>query len=99
MTARQVLADVLAVVWVVLVVGIARAAWVLVIRLEGSTQWFSGAGEAIRGTFLGAARSAAKVPVVGDGLAGAFGPGARTGQSLASSGRGLSGTVALLGGR
>lgn len=94
---RQALADVVAIVWVVLVVGIARAAWLLVARLEGSAQQLSGAGETIRSTFLAAARSAAKVPVLGDGLAGAFGPGARAGQSLASSGRELSGTVAILG--
>ncbi|MGH3840206.1 MAG: hypothetical protein ACRDS0_01985 [Pseudonocardiaceae bacterium] len=75
--ARQVLADLLVVVWVVLVVGIARAAWVLVTRLEGSAQRFSGAGETISGTFMDAARSAAKVPIVGHDLAGAFGPGAR----------------------
>jgi hypothetical protein len=82
----QVLADVLVVVWVVLVVGIARTAWLLMARLEGSAQRFSGAGEAIRGTFVDAARSAARVPLAGDGLAGAFGPGARAGESLASSG-------------
>jgi hypothetical protein len=94
---RQLLGDVLMVVWVVVVVGIARAAGVLVARLEGSAQRLSGAGEAIRGTFVDAARSAAKVPVVGDGLAAAFGPGVRAGESLVSSGKELSGTVAALG--
>jgi len=95
--ARQALADVLVIVWIVLVIGIARAAWVLVTQLEGSAQRLTSAGEAIRGTFMDAARSAAKVPVVGDGLAGALGPGARAGDSLASSGRELSNTVATLG--
>jgi hypothetical protein len=62
-----------------------------------SAQRLSGAGEAIHGTFVGAARSAAKLPVVGDGLARAFGSGVRAGESLASSGRELSGTVTTLG--
>jgi hypothetical protein len=94
--ARQVLADVLVIVWIVLVVGIARVAWVQVIQLEGSAQQLSGAGKAIRSTFMDAARSAARVPVVGDGLASAFGPGARAGDALVSSGRELSNTVATL---
>ncbi|HEY6423288.1 MAG TPA: hypothetical protein VIY28_08615 [Pseudonocardiaceae bacterium] len=87
---RQVVADMLVVAWVVLVVVMARAAWVLVGRLGSSAQRFTGAGEAIRGTFEDAARSAAKVPVVGDRLAGAFGPGVGAGETLASSGRELS---------
>lgn len=95
--ARQVLADVMVIAWVVLVVGIARAAWLLGTRLEGSAQRLSSAGEAIRSTFMNAARNAAKLPVVGDGLAGAFSPGVRAGGSLASSGRELSDTVATLG--
>lgn len=94
---RQVLADVLVVVWVVLVVGFARAAWVLTARLDSSAQRLSGAGETIRSTFIDATRSAARVPLVGDALARAFGPGARAGESLVSSGRELSGTVAALG--
>ncbi len=91
--ARQVLADVLVIAWVVLIVGIARAAWLLVVRLEGFAQRLSGVGEAIHGTFVDAARSAAKLPVVGGGLARAFGPGARAGDSLVSSGRELSDTI------
>jgi hypothetical protein len=94
--ARQVLADVLVVMWVVLVVEVARAAFTLVARLQGPGHGISGAGEAIRGAFMDAARSAAKVPGVGGGLTSAFGTGASAGESLASSGRAFSDTVSTL---
>ncbi len=94
--ARQVLADVLMVGWVVLVVEIARTAWALVARLQGLGQSMRGAGEAIRGAFEDAAQSAATVPLAGDGLARAFGTGASAGESLASSGQAFSDIISTL---
>jgi hypothetical protein len=94
--ARQVLADVLVLMWVVLVVEIARAAFTLIARLQGPGRGLSGAGEAIHGAFLEAARSAAKAPLIGGGLANAFGAGAHAGDSLTSSGQVFTDTVSTL---
>ena len=58
--ARQLLADVLVLIWVVLVVEIARAAFRLIARLQGPGQGLKGAGEAIQDAFLNAAQRAAK---------------------------------------
>ncbi len=94
--ARQVLADVLVVIWVVLVVEIARAAFTLIVRLQGPGRGLQGAGAVIHDAFLHAARSALKAPIIGDDLAKAFGTGARAGDSLTSSGRELSETISTL---
>src|SRR4051794_9299811 len=94
--ARQVLADVLVIIWVVFVVEIARAAFALIARLQGPGQGLKGAGAVIHDAFLNAARSAVKAPIIGDGLARAFNTGARAGDSLTSSGRVLSETVSTL---
>jgi hypothetical protein len=94
--ARQVLADVLVVIWVVLVVEIARAAFRLIARLQGPGHGLQGAGAVIHEAFLRAARSATKAPIIGDDLAKAFGTGARAGDSLTSSGRALAETISTL---
>ena len=94
--ARQLLADVLVLIWVVLVVEIARAAFRLIARLQGPGQGLKGAGEAIHDAFLNAAQRAVKAPLIGDGLASAFHVGARAGDSLTSSGRAFSDTVSTL---
>ncbi|MBV9060493.1 MAG: hypothetical protein JOZ09_15255 [Pseudonocardiales bacterium] len=94
--ARQVLADLLVVIWVVLVVEVARAAFTLIVRLQGPGEGLKGAGAVIHDAFQNAARSAVKAPIIGDGLARAFNSGARAGDSLASSGRALSETISTL---
>ncbi|MBV9141121.1 MAG: hypothetical protein JO115_09410 [Pseudonocardiales bacterium] len=94
--ARQVLADVLVLMWVVLVVEMARVAFTLIARLHTPGQRLSGAGQAIHDAFVDAVRSAAKSPVLGGGLARAFDTGARAGNSLTSSGQALSDTVSTL---
>lgn len=94
--ARQLLADVLVLTWVVWVVEIARAAFTLIARLQAPGQGLRGAGKTIHDAFLDAVRSAAKAPVIGDGLASAFGTGARAGDSLTSSGQAFSDTVSTL---
>jgi hypothetical protein len=85
--ARQLLADVLVLLWVVLVVDVGRAARALVERLQGPARTLTDAGESMRGVFDSAASTASRVPLVGDDLARALGPGSGAGESLARSGR------------
>lgn len=94
--ARQLLADLLVVTWVVLCVGVARAARELVLQLQEPARTLTGAGEGIRGVFDDAARTAGGVPFVGEDLARALGSGTGAGDSLATAGRDLAGTVAAI---
>jgi hypothetical protein len=93
----QLLADLGVVVWVLLVVHLARATQAAVLGLQAPAQRLTGAGDSIRGAFDGAARTASGVPFVGDELARALGTGTGAGDSLAASGRDLSASVASAG--
>lgn len=84
--ARQLLADVLVVVWVYLVVKFAQAARALINQLHGPADALTSAGENVRDAFAGAARTASGIPIVGDDLARALGVGTGAGDSLAASG-------------
>jgi hypothetical protein len=85
--ARQLLADALVVVWIVVCVEVARAVHALVLQLQGPARTLAGAGDAIRGAFEDAARTAGRVPFVGDDLARALGAGTGAGESLGAAGR------------
>jgi hypothetical protein len=85
--ARQLLADAAAVGWLALCVMVARAAYDLIRQLQGPARTLAGAGDAIRGAFGDAARTADGVPLVGDDLARALGTGTGAGASLATAGR------------
>jgi hypothetical protein len=85
--ARQLLADVLVVAWVVLVAIVARSAHDLIEQLQRPLGTLTDAGEAIRAAFDNAARTASGVPFVGDDLARALGNGTGAGESLAAAGR------------
>lgn len=89
----QVLADVALLAWALLVAHIALAVRAAVLALQGPAQRLTGAGEDIRGTFDGAARTAAGLPFVGEDLARALGTGTDAGDSLAASGRDLAASV------
>jgi hypothetical protein len=93
----QVLADVAMLVWVVLVVELARGVRAAVLTLQTPAQRLTGAGDSISGAFADAAHTASGVPFVGDDLARALGPGTAAGTSLASSGRDLSTAVDAAG--
>ena len=93
----QLLADAGIVVWVLLVVHLARATQAAVLGLQAPAQRLTGAGDSIRGAFDNAARTASGVPFVGDDLARALGTGTGAGDSLAASGRDLSASVAAAG--
>jgi len=95
--ALQLLADIGAVVWVLLVVHVARAAQAGVLALQTPAQRLEGAGGSIHDAFDRAASTASGVPFVGDDLARALGTGTDAGTSLASSGREIGATVATAG--
>lgn len=85
--ARQVLADLLVIGWVVAVVLIARWTSALVDSLAGPSQSLADSGERVSSTFEGAARAAGAVPFVGGELARALGQGSEAGTSMAAAGR------------
>ena len=90
----QVLADVAVLVWVVVVVQLARDVYDGLLALQSPAQRLTGAGESISGAFDDAARTASGVPFVGDDLARALGTGTSAGDALATSGRDLGASVA-----
>jgi hypothetical protein len=92
----QLLADVLVVLWVWLCVDVARTAREVVLQLQTPANTLTGAGDGIRGAFDEAARTAGGLPLVGEDLARALGAGTGAGDSLASAGRDLAGTVSTI---
>src|ERR687890_1382024 len=95
--ALQVLADVAVLVWVVVVVDLARTAQALLLALQVPAGRLTGAGESLRGAFDNAAATASGVPFVGDDLARALGTGTGAGDSLSASGRELAALAASAG--
>jgi len=93
----QVLADVAVLVWVVVVVDLARTAQALLLALQVPAGRLTGAGESLRGAFDNAAATASGVPFVGDDLARALGTGTGAGDSLSASGRELAVVAASAG--
>ena len=85
--ARQLLADVLVIAWVWLVVTIAKAGRSLIEQLQGPADALTSAGQSVRDTFAGAAKTASQIPLVGEDLAKALGLGTGAGESLAAAGQ------------
>ncbi|GAA3247285.1 hypothetical protein GCM10017691_56350 [Pseudonocardia petroleophila] len=85
--ALQILADVLTVLWVVVVVNVALATKALVNGLQGPAMTLADAGDAVRGAFTDAANAARGLPFVGEDLARSLGTGTSAGQSLGDAGR------------
>jgi hypothetical protein len=85
--ARQLLADVLVIAWVWLVVTIAKAGRSLIDQLQGPAGALTSAGQSVRDTFAGAAKTASQIPLVGEDLAKALGLGTGAGESLAAAGQ------------
>src|SRR4051794_23903910 len=85
--AWQLLADVLVIAWAYLVVRFAQAAQDLVDQLHGPAGALTSAGQTVRDTFAGAARTASGIPLVGDDLAKALNVGTGAGDSLAAAGQ------------
>jgi hypothetical protein len=85
--ARQLVADVAVIAWVWLVVTFAQAAQALIDQLQGPAGSLTSAGQTVRDTFAGAARTASGIPLVGEELARALNVGTGAGESLASAGQ------------
>lgn len=85
--ALQVVADVLAVAWVVGWVWLALEAREQVLRLQGPGEQLIEAGGDVSRTFSRAADTAGRVPFVGDDLAGALGGGTGAGRAISDAGR------------
>jgi hypothetical protein len=84
---RQLVADVLAFGWVVVVVLAALAVREVILRLQGPATALADAGTSIAGVFTGAAQTAGKVPFVGGDLSAALGQGTGAGERIAAAGR------------
>jgi len=84
---RQLVGDVLAVGWVVVVVLAALAVREVILRLQGPATALADAGTSIAGVFTGAAQTAGKVPFVGGDLSSALGQGTGAGERIAAAGR------------
>ena len=93
----QVLGDLAVLAWVVLVVVLARVVRAAVLMLDVLARRLSGAGDSISRSFDAAARTANGVPIVGGDLSRALGSVTDTGDSLASSGRDLTGVIDTVG--
>ena len=94
--ALQLVADALAVGWIVVWVLVARAAHDLILQLQAPARAIAGAGESIKGAFDNAARTASEVPFVGDDLARALGTGTGAGESLSAAGHEQVETIATV---
>ncbi len=92
----QLVADVLVVLWVWLCVEVARTARAAVLELQSPADTLTGAGDGIRGAFDDAAQTAGRLPLVGEDLAQALGAGTGAGESIATAGREMAGTVATI---
>jgi uncharacterized membrane protein YciS (DUF1049 family) len=92
----QLLADLLAVGWIVACVLVARTAHDFVLRLQEPARALAGAGEQVRSTFDDAARTASGVPFVGDDLARILGNGSGAGESLVTAGQEQVETIAAV---
>ncbi|WP_214403328.1 hypothetical protein [Pseudonocardia lacus] len=92
----QIVVDVLVVAWVWLCVDVASTAREVLLRLQTPANTLSGAGDGIRGVFDEAARTAGELPLVGEDLARALGAGTGAGDSIATAGRDLAGTVGTI---
>ena len=95
--ARQLLSDVLVIAWVWLAVTVAKAAQRLIDQLQGPAGALTSAGQSVRDTFAGAARTASEIPLVGGDLARALGLGTGAGESLAAAGQRQQQTIDTVG--
>lgn len=94
--ARQLLADALVVAWVALCVLVARASRDVVLMLQGPGKEMANAGTQMQTAFDDAARTAGRIPLIGDDLARAFGAGSDAGRSLIATGQEQIDTLATM---
>ncbi len=83
---RQLVADLLVLVWVVVAALVGSAVYEVVLALQGPARTLADAGGRIESTFTGASQSASGIPFVGEDLARALTPGVDAGSGLARAG-------------
>ncbi|MCU1630015.1 MAG: hypothetical protein JWP64_4964 [Pseudonocardia sp.] len=94
--ARQLLADVVALGWVVAWIVAGVTIHGLLLALQSPARRLVTAGETVARTFDDAARTAGGIPFVGDDLARSLGSGTEAGASLAAAGQEHIDTIAAL---
>jgi len=85
--ARQLLADVLVVAWVVLCIAVARESYETTLRLQAPGEEMAQAGVQMQMAFDDAADTAGRIPLIGEDLARALGAGSQAGASLTATGQ------------
>ena len=89
----QILADVLAVIWLVLCVSAGRNVYSGIQEVRPAADSLSSAGDSIAVSMAGAANGVANAPFVGGALRGPFDAVAAAGQTLADAGTSLGRTI------
>lgn len=93
---RQILADVLAVLWIAVWVWVGRQVHDTVLALRSPADAMTSAGTTVRNGLTGAGDTAGGVPLVGDQLKQLLGHAAGAGTSLREAGTSMAGTVESL---
>ncbi len=93
---RQLTADLLVLVWIVVAVLVGGAVHDGLTALQGPARTLADAGGRIEDTFTGASQSASGLPFVGDDLARALTPGVDAGAGLARAGQDYGDTIGTL---
>src|SRR5580765_4013331 len=91
--ARQVVADLCVIGWVVLCVKVAQLAHGVVLVLQDPGVGLTRAGNQMQVAFADAARTAGRVPLIGADLARALGAGVDAGVSLTTTGQQQAGAI------
>ncbi|MEQ3551882.1 hypothetical protein WIS52_15525 [Pseudonocardia nematodicida] len=94
--ARQVVADVIALVWTVLAVLAGIAVRDGLLALQGPGESLVAAGGRVSQTFTGVSGTLSGIPLFGDDLARALAPATGAGEDLATAGREFGDTVGTL---
>ncbi|MDV3222309.1 hypothetical protein [Intrasporangium sp.] len=90
---RQLLGDVLVLLWVATWVWVGRGVYDTVLRLQAPADSLTAAGDSVHGALTGAGDQAARIPAVGDDLEAWLDRAAGSGTSLRSAGTSMSSTV------
>ena len=93
---RQLVADVLMLLWIGLWAWLGRQVYDVVLALQTPANSLTNAGDSVHGAFTGAGTQAAQIPLVGDGLRGWLDQAAGAGTTLSDAGTSMSDAVAQL---
>ncbi|HSU73327.1 MAG TPA: hypothetical protein VLI66_00190 [Terrabacter sp.] len=90
---RQLLSDVLVLLWVSLWVWLGRQTHDVVVELRGPADSLTAAGRSVNSSLTGAGNQAGQLPLVGDQLKQWLGQAAQSGTTLSSAGTSMATTV------